>query len=324
MKKLLSIVLALCLLFTAGCTTKKAEPVSRSAALLDTVITVQIYDESKASLLDECIDLCSDYEKQLSRTMEGSEIWNLNHSNGNPVTLSDDTVYLLKKGIEYSEFSNGLFDITIGSVSDLWDFKNASPSLPSEENIREALSYVNYDLIEISGNTVRLLDPHTIVDLGGLAKGFIADKLKEFLMDKGIKNGIINLGGNILTIGTKPDGSDYNIGIQKPFDQQGAALTSVQTHDTSVVTSGIYQRYFQVDDKIYHHLIDPSTGYPCDNNLYSVSILTSSSLDADALSTICFLSGLEEGLKIIDSLEDTEAIFVTSDNALHYSKGLAK
>ena len=158
-----------------------------------------------------------------------------------------------------------------------------------------------------------------MLDLGAIAKGYIADKLKEYLVENGVEHALINLGGNILIIGDKPDGSKYNIGIQKPFDQTGQPITSVKVSDTSLVTTGIYERCFEKDDTLYHHILDPATGYPCQNNLYSVTIVTKSSVMADALSTTCFLLGLKDGMELINSLEGVEALFITDDYELHYS-----
>ena len=139
-----------------------------------------------------------------------------------------------------------------------------------------------------------------------------------------MKHAIINLGGNVLTIGTKTDGSDYNIGIQKPFDKSGQPITSVKVSDKSVVTTGTYQRYFEKNNKIYHHIIDPTTGYPCENNLSSVTIITNSSLTADALSTTCFLLGYEDGMKLVNLLDNVDAVFITNDNKIHYSNNFMK
>lgn len=155
------------------------------------------------------------------------------------------------------------------------------------------------------------------IDLGAIAKGYIADQVKTYLKKQGIKHAIINLGGNVDVIGTKPDGSKYNIGIQKPFDESGEAITSVQLKDQTVVTSGIYERYFKKNGKLYHHILDPRTGYPCENNLYSVSIITDSSTKADALSTTCFLLGYEKGMELIQSMDGVEAIFITDDEKVH-------
>ena len=216
--------------------------------------------------------------------------------------------------------SNGAFDITIGSISSLWDFKAESPSIPDAAAIADDVSHVNYKNIMIQDNTVRLLDPYAKLDVGAVAKGYIADRLRDYLEEEGIDHAMIDLGGNIIAMGSKLDGSDYNIGIQKPFDENGTPITSVKLSDKSIVTSGVYQRYFEQDGKIYHHILDPATGYPCENNLYSVTIITDSSLTADALSTTCFLLGYEKGMNLINQLNNVDAVFITNDNQIHYSK----
>ena len=255
-----------------------------------------------------------------SNKIEDSEISRINSAGGNPVEVSKETIKLIKKGIYYSEMSDGVFDITIAPVSNLWDFKAETPLVPSPEAIAEAVSHVNYENIIIRDNTVKLTDPHAGIDLGAIAKGYIADRIKDYLEEEGVRHAMINLGGNVLAMGSKLDGSDYNIGIQKPFDETGEPITSVKISDKSVVTSGIYQRYFKADGKIYHHILDPNTGYPCENNLYSVTILTDSSLTADALSTTCFLLGYDRGMKLINQLDNVDAVFITNDNQIHYSK----
>ena len=288
--------------------------------LFDTVISVQIFDSVDEDVLKGCEKLCKKYDSMFSNKIEDSEISRINSAGGNPVEVSKETIKLIKKGIYYSEMSDGVFDITIAPVSNLWDFKAETPLVPSPEAIAEAVSHVNYENIIIRDNTVKLTDPHAGIDLGAIAKGYIADRIKDYLEEEGVRHAMINLGGNVLAMGSKLDGSDYNIGIQKPFDETGEPITSVKISDKSVVTSGIYQRYFKADGKIYHHILDPNTGYPCENNLYSVTILTDSSLTADALSTTCFLLGYDRGMKLINQLDNVDAVFITNDNQIHYSK----
>ena len=271
-------------------------------------------------MLEGCEKLCKKYDSMFSNKIEDSEISRINSAGGNPVEVSKETIKLIKKGIYYSEMSDGVFDITIAPVSNLWDFKAETPLVPSPEAIAEAVSHVNYENIIIRDNTVKLTDPHAGIDLGAIAKGYIADRIKDYLEEEGVRHAMINLGGNVLAMGSKLDGSDYNIGIQEPFDETGEPITSVKISDKSVVTSGIYQRYFKADGKIYHHILDPNTGYPCENNLYSVTILTDSSLTADALSTTCFLLGYDRGMKLINQLDNVDAVFITNDNQIHYSK----
>ena len=194
--------------------------------------------------------------------------------------------------------------------------------LPSKDEITEALSHVSYKNIEIKGNDVRLLDSQAKLDLGGIAKGYIADQMKAYLQKEGISQGIINLGGNVLTLGEKENGDTYSIGVQKPFAESGTSLGIVKVLDASVVSSGIYERYYRVNGKLYHHLLSTENGYPIENNLYQVTIISESSMDGDALSTTCFALGLNNGMKLIEQIKDTEAIFVTDDGKTHCTSGI--
>lgn len=329
--KRFALLLTLLLLFcqiVSGCDTA-SEPTTRSGFYFNTVISVTIYDKVSESVMDECFELARQYENYFSNTIPDSDISKINDAGGTPVTVHDETVALLEIGISYGELSDGRFDITIGTLSDLWDIStkalleetNAS-MIPSNEDIAAALATVDYRNIKIEGNDVTLLDPNAKIDLGGIAKGYIADKMKEFLNEKGITNGFINLGGNVLALGGKEDGGAYTIGIQKPFAEDNSAIASVQVTDETVVSSGIYERNFTVDGTLYHHILDVSTGYPYDNGLASVTIITKNSVDGDALSTTCFSLGLEDGMALIEELEDTEAIFITTDNEIYTSSGI--
>ena len=319
--KRLTALLSASILLLSGCSGLPRErSQTYTDTLFDTVISVQIFDSVDEDVLEGCEKLCKKYDSMFSNKIEDSEISRINSAGGNPVEVSKETIKLIKKGIYYSEMSDGAFDITIAPVSSLWDFKAETPSVPSPEAIAEAVSHVNYENIIIRDNTVKLADPQAGIDLGAIAKGYIADRIKDYLEEEGVRHAMINLGGNVLAMGSKLDGSDYNIGIQEPFDETGEPITSVKISDKSVVTSGIYQRYFKADGKIYHHILDPNTGYPCENNLYSVTILTDSSLTADALSTTCFLLGYDRGMKLINQLDNVDAVFITNDNQIHYSK----
>ena len=320
-KKLSAVLTASALLLT-GCSGAKSstqtdQDLTYTDMLFDTVIKIQILDPADESILDGLKTLCKKYDTMFSTTNTDSELYKLNHANGQPFTVSSETANLIQEGIHYSELSGGAFDLTIEPVSALWDFKADKPTVPSSDAIAQAVSHVDYTKIDIQDNTVTLEDPEAGIDLGAIAKGYIADQVKTYLKKQGIKHAIINLGGNVDVIGTKPDGSKYNIGIQKPFDESGEAITSVQLKDQTVVTSGIYERYFKKNGKLYHHILDPRTGYPCENNLYSVSIITDSSTKADALSTTCFLLGYEKGMELIQSMDGVEAIFITDDEKVH-------
>lgn len=302
--------------FLTGCTKKEEEvelTLSNTSFLFNTVITIELYDYEDETVLNEALNLCQEYENLFSRTIETSDISRINTANGEPVIVSDDTIELLQLGLYYSELSDGAFDITIAPLSDLWDFTSDEDVIPDDEDIQEALEHIDYRMIDIDGNEVTLEDPKGMIDLGGIAKGYIADKIKEYLMSENVEHGIINLGGNVLTIGAKPDDSYYVLGIQEPFADTGTAITNVSICDMSVVTSGIYERYFESEGMIYHHILDTDTGYPIINDLYSVSIVSDSSVEGDALSTICMTKGLEEGMLFLQELGTVEGIFVTNE-----------
>jgi thiamine biosynthesis lipoprotein len=302
---------------------------SRTFFALDTVIQLTIYDADKSGLLDECQTLVDEYESLLSATLPASDIYRINHADGEWVTVSDDTLILLNTALNYCRQSDGIIDITILPVKDLWNFTGENPAIPSENALSEALSHVDYTCVEINGNTVRLSDSNAMLDLGFIAKGYIADKLRQFLVDNQVESALLSLGGSIMAIGQKPDGSSFKVGIQKPFAATSTAITTVTISGNSpseycsVVTSGIYERYFEADGKIFHHILDSSTGYPIDNELASVTILSNSSTEGDALSTLCLALGSEKASELIASCYGVEAIFITRDNSIIHVSGKA-
>lgn len=344
-KKILFLLLVSFVFLLEGCA-RNTEPVTKTGFYFDTVIQITIYDVEKKDCLDACMELAGAYEELLSPTVEGSDIWNINHSGGAPVQVSDETAELLQTALSYCEMSQGRIDLTMETVSALWDFHptatasstpaspdssengaetdaiNTTDRIPDETAIAEALRHVDYHNLHIEGSTVTLLDPESRISLGFIAKGYIADKLKEYLLSQDIESAIINLGGNLLALGAKPDGSPFRFGIQRPFDDQGTPIIVLPVSDKSAVSSGVYERYFYQNDTLYHHILSPTNGYPVQNELLGVTILSDSSTAGDALSTTCFVLGPEEGMRLVESLEGVEAVFITKDYSLHYSSGL--
>ncbi len=305
-------MLFLCL---SGCA-KKPASYSETGFYFNTVITVTLYDQTQEHLLDQCFVLAKKYEELFSKTVQGSDVYRINHSNGAPVDVSEDTLWLMEKAIEYAELSDGAVDPTIGAVSGLWDFsENTEKSVPDPEVIAEAVLHMDYRNIVIDrvGQTVALTDPLAQIDLGFIAKGYIADRMKEFLVANQVTSALIYLGGNVVAIGAKPDGSPYNVGVQEPFAAIGTAALTLPLTDGSVVSSGNYERYFIKDDILYHHILDTATGYPIDNDLVSVTILSPDSVDGDALSTLVFVMGSEKGRQLIEGLPGISAVFITKD-----------
>lgn len=298
------------------------QPITYTDYYFDTVVNLTFYNETDATLAEECFKICEEYENMLSRTVEGSDIWNINHGNGEAVVVSKETYNLIKEALFYCELTEGRIDITVAPLMDLWNFTEVSDNKipPIHEEIQAKLAHVDYTLVELGPDcSVTLKDPEAAIDLGFIAKGYIADRLKEYLVTQGVTSALINLGGNVVTIGNKPDGSPYTIGIQKPYAPIGTTLDTVQVTDSSTVTSGTYERYFTYEDKTYHHILDATTGYPVENTLTGVTILCPSSTNADALSTTCFVMGKDSALSYIQSLEDTECILVDDTGAIYDS-----
>lgn len=307
----------LLLMSVSGCQSSKAKE-TRTGFYLNTVISVTIYGHSSDELFDGCMELAEYYDNLLSRTTPGSDIWNINHSNGSPVTVQEETVSLLNTALSYAEMSDGLVDPTIGTLSILWNFGAENQGIvPSETEITDALSHVNYKNVVISGNQVSLKDDKACLDLGFIAKGYIADRMKEYLVSNGVKNAIINLGGNVSAIGSRLDGTPFKVGVQKPFSETGTSALILEIEDKSVVSSGNYERYFEKDGVLYHHILSTENGYPADSGLSGVTIISERSVDGDALSTLCFLLGYEKGKALIDSLDNVEAVFITTDGTIY-------
>ena len=337
MKKNLMKILSLNLLILTGiyslcscASNRQTEPYQKSGFYFDTIINLTLYGEDgqKSSNFEGAFALARKYDDLLSMQKEGSDINRINSHPKTWVTVDPATIEVLQEGIRYSRDSAGSFDITVGKLSALWDISAAAGNdhkgmIPSPDQIRPLLSHINYEAVKIDGNRVMLDDDQAAIDLGGIAKGYIADKMKDYLMSRGIRSGLINLGGNVLVIGQKPNQTDYEIGIQKPFDEDGDVLASVKLNDQTAVTSGIYQRYFKGDDgNIYHHMLNLRSGYPEQNDLSSVTIITDKSTRADALSTITYLKGREEGTRFIESLDGVEAVFVDRNNHISYTSGI--
>jgi len=286
---------------------------------LDMVITLSAYVED-AKILNDALEECGRYENLLSRTIEGSDVWNINHANGESVEVSDDTIEILKTALKVSELSHGAFDASIAPVSTMWDFTSGAAVLPDAGALEKAAEKVDYTKIEIDENRVTVPEG-MMIDLGGIAKGYIADAVKGYLMDRGVESGILSFGGNIVAIGTKPDGSEWKVGIQDIDQPTGSYMLVAKNVGGSTVTSGIYERGFELDGTYYHHILDPKTGWPVQNELASVTIFSESSMWGDALATAAFALGTEQGIQLIDSLEGIEALFIARDRSVSYTAG---
>lgn len=317
------------------------EPISISSIKLNTAVQITIYDSQDKALLDDCLALCDKYELVFSRTNEKSELYKLNHRKDTsdkdpnadgqttpyPVSgtadtwhISEDLASLLSQGLSITRESDGAFDIAIAPLTSLWDFTAEDPKVPDDAAIQKALPLCSSDGVTIDGQDITLPSDDIQFDVGAIAKGYIADRMKDLLVKKGVKSAIINLGGNVLCIGSKPDGTPFKVGIQKPFADRNETEAVMDITGKSVVSSGIYERCFKQGGKLYHHILNPQTGYPYENGLISVTIISDQSVDGDALSTTCFALGLEDGLKFAEK-KGVQAVFITEDYELHYTDG---
>lgn len=295
---------------------------SDTGLYFDTIIKITVYDAKDEPLIADCFAMAETYEQMWSRTIPDSDVSTINAANGSYVTVDPETITLIEKGIVFSELSDGAFDLTVGALSDLWDISNNPGVIPDQRRIDEAKDTIGYGYISVSGNQVALTHEGTKIDLGAIAKGYIADQMKKYLLEHDVVSAMINLGGNVLVIGNKPDGTAFQVGIQRPFDETNASIASIPLTDQTMVSSGNYERYFEKDGIIYHHIIDTATGYPVENDLLSVTIVCDQSVDGDGYSTVCFSLGLEQGMKLIEETDGVEAVFITDDYELHATSGI--
>ena len=336
-----TLILAAAMLCGCGAGTSAAEPVMKDGYYLDTICSVSVYrmeddqgevkdaadmSEAAEAAIDEAFELCKDLESRISRTRDSSDISKINAAGGEWVEVSDYTLELIQKGMEYSHMSDGAFDITVGGLTEQWDFHAAEgkAKLPDEESLAEAAKHVNYRCIAIEGNKVRLTDPETKLDLGGIAKGYIGDKMTDVLESKGVVSAVINLGGNVICIGGKTDNDDFVIGVETPFSDRKEITGKINARDKTLVTSGVYERRIEVDGKTYHHILDTKTGWPVETDLDAVTLTAEKgrSGDIDAMSTICLIKGYEAASKLIEDTDGVEAVFILNDGTTEQTSGM--
>lgn len=300
-------------------------PISKTYFIFDTVVSIRIYD-SRASErhFNDIETLLNDIDGKISRTLETSEIYQVNANSGKaPVKVSPETFQLVATALDYAKRTDGKFNPAIGNLVTLWNIGHEEAKVPDQELIEQARELSDYQLIEMNeaSSEIYLKKEGMAIDLGSIGKGYAADAVYAYLEEQGFNSAIIDLGGNIYAMGRKPDNKLWKIGIQDPEKERGNKVGMIQVEDKTIVTSGIYERYFIEDGKVYQHILDPDTGYPVDNEISSVSIVTKHSTDADALSTTLFLLGIEDGLKFIENMPDTEALYITKDKQLYATSG---
>ena len=317
---------SLVLLTLSGCRPLNSKvPLSKSAVFFDTYITISLYLGGSEEILSKCLDLCDFYENLFSAEIPTSDIARINSAGKEAVKVSSETIYLIEKSIEYSRLTNGLYDITIYPVSKLWDFHGDSPNVPDEEVLKAALLNVDYNniVIDAQNSTVALKNANASLDVGGIAKGYIADLIKEYLEDAGVTGALINLGGDISAVGAKSRYNDFSIGISDPHDENNI-IGCAKINDMCIASSGTYERCFEAGGRKYHHILDPKTGYPAGTDIAGITVIAPNAIDADALCTASILMGSTEAISLINSLSDTECLIVKNDSSIVCSDNMEK
>lgn len=306
-------------LFLAACS-NNVSTASGEYYALDTICTQQVTSGDAQAAADEVSAMLARITTEMSMN-EGSDLYAVNSAAPQGAQVSEETANVLQTALSLAALTNGTFDPTIGPVSSLWDI-SGTPHVPSADALAAAIKLVDYTGVTIDGTTVALAKPGMMLDFGGIGKGYAADLAAQIYEKYGVQTALLNLGGNVYAYGNKADGSDYRIGLRDPNGADNDYFAIVSVQNTSVVTSGVYERYFESDGVTYHHLFNPETGYPTDNGLAAVSVVCESSTMADALSTALFVMGLEDGLAFAKTLDGVEAAFITTDQKVYVTDGL--
>ena len=293
--------------------------------LLNTVITISIYDDADEKVFGDVFDKIAEIEGAMSVTRPDSEIsWAAAMAGKSPVALSDETYFVVKEAFDISVKSGGAFNLAIGPLVKLWGINTDSPRVPDRAEIEQIKELIDYDAVILSDSdkSVYLEREGMSIDLGAIAKGYAGDAAAEIVRSHGIKHAVLDLGGNVVAIGCRPDGSDWRIGVRNPIIGESGYIGVLTVKDKAAVTSGVYERYFESGGYYYHHIFDGNTGYPADAGLLSVTIVSDSSTEADMLSTVAFLLGVGDGTAFLSGYDNAEAIFVTAGLDIFLTPGI--
>jgi hypothetical protein len=301
---------------------EKSEASESEIFALDTAITLKVYGSKRVVVLKKLEDKINELDEMLSTGKETSEVSRLNRSG--VAVLSPTVANLVKRSLDIYKKTDGLFDITIYPLMELWGFPTKNYKVPSEKEIEEKLKLVGSDKIDFNEETrkISFKNKGMEIDFGGIGKGYITDELVKILTDEKVESAIINLGGNVFGFRKKPDGSLWNIAIRDP-NEPDKYMAAIRLEDSAVITSGGYERYFEENGIIYHHILDPRTGKPSDSGLKSVSIISKDGTLADALSTSLFIMGEEKAIGYWKKNgSDFDILLMTKDNRLLVSEGI--
>ena len=318
MKKYFISAMLSALLFLTGCSAESSpEPVQGTFFAMDTMMDLTIYGES--GLINQSESLIASLESLVSVTDADSELYAINQTGSG--MLTEEASSLMKQALEICRRTDGALDLSIYPIVRAWGFTTGSYQVPDEAEIQALLPLVDYRKIQYDAATGTVTLPEGMeIDLGSVAKGYAGQLAAQMLREHGVQSALLNLGGNVQTVGTKPDGSPWQIGIKDPQGEDAMMVLSVE--DQAVVTSGGYERYFEQDGQTYWHIMDPSTGHPADSGLISVTIVGDEGVVCDGLSTALFVMGLEKAADLWAQSGDFEAVFVTASGEVYITEGL--
>ncbi|MCC8069203.1 MAG: FAD:protein FMN transferase [Ruminococcus sp.] len=328
MRRMLKVVMSMMLIssLVCGCTSSGTDGSNGSTSVpveysdvqeyFNVPISVKAYGENSEEATKLAFERVAQLEVVFSNTIQDSEV---NYVNSNAfetsVEVSSDFKTVLDTSLYYSNLTDGAFDFTIDDLISLWGIGTDNPKVPTNDEISKYVNLKDYENILVDGSSVRFSSNTVKLNFGAISKGYIADEMKKVLLENGVTSAILNLGGNVSAIGTKPSGKLWSVAITDPNDTSNY-VCSLKVDDMSVVTSGDYEKYFVQDGKKYHHILDTSTGYPADNGISSVTIVGDNGIDCDALSTACFVLGEEKALTLIESIEGYDAIIILNDGSI--------
>lgn len=299
--------------------------VVKSSYALGTLINLRAFGNKAQKAIDEAIERLNDINEKMSAFKEDSEISKINSKAGvDSEIVSKDTYEVIKSAVKYSSMLEGTFDPTIRPLVRLWSIGTKEQRIPEKNEIEESLKLVNYNdvILDEGQSSIMLKHKKQALDVGGIAKGFATDEVRDIFHQHNIKSALIDLGGNIFALGGKEDESPWKVGIQNPFKSRGEYIGVLSVKNKSIVTSGNYERNFTKDGKMFHHIIDPKTGYPSQSKIISATIISDNSIDGDGLSTGVYIIGIDKAIKIIESIDGVDAIFITEDKEVYKTSGV--
>ena len=302
-------------------------PAAQTEFVLGTVCSINLFEKGTREAYREMFDRLREIESRMSANRDDTDIAAINRNAGlSPVAVHADVVEVVSTALRYAELSDGAFDPSVGPLVKLWNIGSEGARVPSQAEIDAVLPLIDYRdvVVDAAAGTVFLKRPGMKLDLGAIAKGYAADEVARIIARRKIPRAIVDLGGNVLAYGEKKGRESWRIGVQDPSGERGTHIGVLAVKNKTMVTSGVYERFFEVDGKRYHHILNPKTGYPVENGLLSVTIVADRSIDADGLSTSTFALGAAKGRTLVESLPGVEAIFIDDDLSVRSTTGAAR